>query len=86
MGKLRWDTTVLNTTLITLLLAYLVEILQQFKIVELPGLQHRALARVVIGTSFSMMYMIGYTIGIIIISLLENIIAGNSSATPIASQ
>lgn len=55
-----------------LLFAYGIEILQYFKIVELLGLQHNQLARVVIGTSFAWTDIAMYTIGIILILIAEH--------------
>ncbi|MBK8808785.1 MAG: DUF2809 domain-containing protein [Bacteroidales bacterium] len=56
-----------------LLFAYSVEILQYFKVVKLLGLQNYKLANVLIGTSFCWEDMIVYTIGILIIVLLDRI-------------
>jgi hypothetical protein len=61
----------LTLAIAVLLLAYGIEILQYFKIVELLGLQHNHLARVVIGTSFAWTDIAMYTIGIVIILVAE---------------
>lgn len=65
-----------KVAILTLLFAYTIEVLQYFKIVELLGLQRSLLARVVIGTYFSWIDILAYTIGICIVLLIEKIIAG----------
>ncbi len=57
----------------TLLFAYAVEILQALHIVEMLGLQHSRLAHIIIGTSFSWLDMVSYTVGIAIVLLVEKI-------------
>jgi hypothetical protein len=54
-----------------LLFSYTIEILQYFKIVEILRLGHYTLARVVIGTSFSWIDMLAYTLGIAFVLLTE---------------
>ena len=54
-----------------LLFAYLIEILQYFKIVNVLGLQESATARVLIGTSFAWTDMLMYTLGILLIWFIE---------------
>ena len=65
--------TVWKAAIITLLFAYAIEILQYFNIVKLLGLQNFVLARVVIGTYFSWVDMLAYTVGIIIVLVIEKI-------------
>lgn len=65
--------TIWKAAIITLLFAYLIEILQYFNIVKLLGLQSFALARVVIGTYFSWVDMLAYTVGIVIVLVIEKI-------------
>ncbi|MBS1511596.1 MAG: DUF2809 domain-containing protein [Bacteroidetes bacterium] len=54
-----------------LLFAYLIEILQYFNIVNVLGLQHSTIARVIIGTSFEWTDMLAYTLGIVLVLFLE---------------
>lgn len=54
-----------------LLFAYLIETLQYFHIVDLLGLQDYKVARIVIGTGFSWMDMLMYTLGILLVWLVE---------------
>lgn len=56
-----------------LVFSYIVEALQYVKIVELLGLQHHQLARVVIGTSFSWLDILCYTLGICLVFCLDKI-------------
>lgn len=62
---------VFTAAIVTLLFSYTVELLQYFKVVEWLGLQHNTLARIVIGTSFSWIDMLAYTLGIGIVLLIE---------------
>ncbi len=55
----------------TLIFSYAVEILQYFKIVEVLGLQHIKIARIIIGTDFSWLDLLAYTLGIIFVILME---------------
>jgi hypothetical protein len=57
------NTPVFPTALGVLLFAYAVEILQYLHVVELLGLGHSKLARVIIGSSFEWMNMLAYTLG-----------------------
>ena len=60
-----------NTAIAVLLFSYTTEVMQYFHVVTLLGLQHSRLARIVIGTSFSWEDIIAYTVGIIIVLLIE---------------
>ena len=60
-----------NTAIGVLIFAYATEIMQYFHVVKLLGLQHSRLARIIIGTSFSLEDMIAYTVGIIIVLVVE---------------
>lgn len=57
------DTRVEWLVLAVLIFAYLVEIGQYFKLVELLNLQHNRVMRIVIGSAFSWGDMIAYTLG-----------------------
>ncbi len=57
--------------IITLLFAWSIEILQYFKLVEWLGLQKNIVARIVIGTHFSWIDMLAYTLGILIVLAAE---------------
>ena len=65
-----------------LMFAFMVETLQYFKIVEVLGLQHIKLARIVIGTSFAWMDMLTYIAGIAIVLIAERWLNPNNS-TPL---
>lgn len=62
---------VIPTALAVLAFSYLVETLQYFKIIKLLGLQHSKVAKIIIGTSFAWADIIAYTIGIILVILVE---------------
>lgn len=61
------------TAVCVLIFSYLVEMLQYFKIVEILELQHSKLARIIIGTSFSWLDILSYTIGIAIVLGCERV-------------
>ena len=65
------NTRVLPTALGVLLFAYTVELLQYFRIVEVLGLQHSRAARIIIGSSFEWLDMLAYTLGILMVILVE---------------
>ena len=65
------NTRVLPTALGVLLFAYTVELLQYFHIVEVLGLQHSRAARIIIGSSFEWLDMLAYTLGILMVILVE---------------
>ena len=68
------NTGIVTAAVATLAFAYLIEILQYFKIVKLLGLDHLLWARVIIGTHFSWIDMLAYTAGIALVLVLEKIV------------
>ncbi|RYY46962.1 MAG: DUF2809 domain-containing protein [Chitinophagaceae bacterium] len=69
--KTFWNGPVVKTIICVLIFAYVIEIGQYFQLVKLLGLQQYPIARVVIGTSFSWIDIIAYSVGAIILYLLE---------------
>jgi hypothetical protein len=67
-------TSVIPTAVVVLLFSFFIEILQYLKIVHLLGLQQYKIARIIIGTSFSWVDMLMYTIGIGIVIFIEKAI------------
>lgn len=67
-----WNVSVWHAALFVLLFAYAIEIMQYFKLVQLLGLQHSRLARIVIGTSFEWLDLLAYTLGILLVLLVEH--------------
>lgn len=65
------NTRVVPTALGVLVFAYTVELLQYFRIVEVLGLQHSRAARIIIGSAFEWQDMLAYTMGILIVVLVE---------------
>lgn len=55
----------------TLLFSYLIETLQYFQLVKLIGLEHNRLANIVIGNYFAWEDLLAYTIGIVIVLMIE---------------
>jgi hypothetical protein len=73
------NTSVRRMAIFVLLFSYAVEILQYFKIVEIVGLQDSKLARIIIGTSFSWLDILSYTLGILCVILLEKLCSNKLS-------
>lgn len=65
------NTSVLAAAIGVLLFSYMIEILQYFQIMEVLGLQHIKLARIIIDTDFSWLDMLAYTLGITFMILAE---------------
>lgn len=61
--------------LAVLLFSYTVELLQYAHFVEKVGLQHSNLARIIMGTSFSWLDLVAYTVGILVVLGVEKWIA-----------
>lgn len=67
-----FDLAYVKTAIAVLLFAYCIETLQYFNIVGLLGLSHSKIANIIIGTHFSWIDILAYTLGIIIILVVEN--------------
>ncbi|MDX1906237.1 MAG: DUF2809 domain-containing protein [Bacteroidia bacterium] len=65
------DFSRIKTAVGVLLFAWTVEGLQYLRVVEWLGLSHSALARTIIGTSFSWHDVWAYTLGIVAVLLVE---------------
>jgi hypothetical protein len=66
-------TKIIPTAIAVLFFSYFIEALQYVEIVNILGLQEYKLARIIIGTSFSWVDILMYTIGIIIVWVVEKI-------------
>jgi Protein of unknown function (DUF2809) len=66
-------TKIIPTAIAVLLFSYFIEAMQYVKIVNILGLQEYKMARIIIGTSFSWVDILMYTIGIIIVLVVEKI-------------
>lgn len=66
-----FDVSVFAAAIFVLLFSYTVELLQYFKLVEILGLQHSKIARILIGTSFDWMDLVAYTLGIWMVWVME---------------
>ena len=65
------NTPVVKTCIAVLLFSYLVELTQFFQLVNLIGLGENKLAKIVMGSFFSWTDLLAYTIGIIIVLIIE---------------
>lgn len=62
----------ITAAIATLIFSYLVEVAQYFQVVYLLHLDEYRWARIIIGTSFSWWDMVCYTVGFLLILLVEN--------------
>lgn len=67
MAKSILNTDPYKTAIAVLFFAYFIELLQYLQIIKWLGLEHNALARTIIGTSFEWIDMMAYTIGTAIV-------------------
>jgi len=65
------DSPVSPTILSVLLFAYAVEISQYFHLVNLLGLRNSKIARIIMGTSFSWTDMLMYSLGMLLVLIIE---------------
>jgi len=56
-----------------LILAYAIEISQYFHLISMLGLQRSKLATLLLGTSFSYIDLLTYTLGILLVIIVENL-------------
>jgi hypothetical protein len=73
LAKTFVDTPVVSTAIAVLVFSYIIEWLQYLQIVNLLGLQHNAIARTVIGTTFQWGDILAYTLGILVVLLAEKL-------------
>lgn len=71
--KCFFNLPVLPTAGGVLLLAYIVEVSQYFHLVKVLGLENSRLAKILLGTSFSFTDMLAYSLGIILVVIIENL-------------
>lgn len=67
------NTKLYPTVLFVLVFSYVIEILQYFNFVRLIGLADSKLANIIIGNYFAWMDILMYTLGILIVIIIENI-------------
>jgi len=66
------NTSVTTTALFALLFAYTVETAQYFNLANLMGLQDHRIAQIIIGNSFEWMDILAYTLGFLLILIIEH--------------
>nr|MBK9650413.1 DUF2809 domain-containing protein [Bacteroidota bacterium] len=62
---------VLPTAIAVLLFAFFVEAMQYFHFINLIGLEYSAAAKIIIGNSFSKLDLVAYTVGVLLVLLVE---------------
>lgn len=65
------DIPALTAAIIVLLFAYCIEVLQYFKIASILRLQQNKIASIIIGSSFDWSDLVSYTLGIILVLIIE---------------
>lgn len=68
-----FNTRVFPTACCVLILSYLIEFSQYFHLVDLLGLQDSRVAVMLMGNYFSFTDMLAYTLGILLVVVVENI-------------
>ena len=66
---------VIKAAVYVLLFAYAVEVSQYFKLAVHLGLKHSTVANIILGNSFSWVDMLAYTLGILLVVLVEKIVS-----------
>ena len=74
--------SVTRTALIVLLISYLVEISQYFRLADVLGVRSRVL-RILMGTYFTWNDILSYTLGIIFVVLLEGVVSRYKQGSPV---
>ena len=69
--KAFFDLPVMKAAIGVLVFSFAIEIMQYFRAVELLSLEDNKLARVVIGTSFAWEDFLAYTMGILVVIIVE---------------
>jgi hypothetical protein len=67
------DASAIKVSAFVLAFAVTLEILQYFRLIDLVGLRHNKLARIVIGTKFEWLDLVAYVMGIGIVIVVERI-------------
>ena len=73
--------SVQRTALIVLLISYLVEVTQYFRLADLLGIHSRVL-RILMGSYFTWNDILSYTLGIIFVLLLESAVSRYKQRSP----
>jgi len=68
-----WNGGVYTAAMSVLIFSYLVEISQHFHLINKVALQQSKAARIIMGTSFSWVDMLMYTIGMLLVVIIEAI-------------
>lgn len=71
-------TPVIPTATAVLLFSYTIEVLQYFDLIGFLRLENNRLAKCVLGNSFEWVDFVAYTVGILLIILVEKFIASNN--------
>jgi hypothetical protein len=62
------------TAIAVLLFAFTVEFLQYLRLIHLLGLENSAAARIILGSSFEWLDLLAYTVGVVILLIVERMI------------
>jgi hypothetical protein len=68
-----FNTPVIATACYVLLFSYLIEVSQYFHLVTLLGWDHYPVARIVMGTYFSFVDLLSYTLGMLLVVVIEKL-------------
>lgn len=70
------DTSVIKTAIGVLVFAYVIEISQYFHLIKHLGLAHSRVSLLILGNNFSFSDLVCYTLGILLVLLIERIRIG----------
>jgi hypothetical protein len=79
--KIWFDIPVIKTAIGVLVFSYLVEVSQYFHLVNLLGRESSGTARMLMGTSFSFIDLLTYSLGVVFIIIAEKLLNHEQPAT-----
>ncbi|HYE08765.1 MAG TPA: DUF2809 domain-containing protein [Patescibacteria group bacterium] len=77
--KIFKDFNTLKLTIFTLAVAYTIEFIQYLKITSLLGLEHNTIAQLILGSIFDPRDLIAYTIGAILVYVIDTKLLSRAS-------
>jgi hypothetical protein len=63
----------IKTAIAVLVFAFFVEAMQYFHFIDLIGLEYSAAAKIIIGNSFSKLDLVAYSVGVLLVLLVEKV-------------
>jgi hypothetical protein len=73
--KIFIDAKPFKLALFVLISAFFVELLQYFRVIDILGLEHNKVARVVIGSVFDPLDLLAYLVGAVLVYIVDSIMS-----------